>query len=379
MTCELNRASLKLLMQKPVLIDQMSDAGLRTSLSSQLRIGIDTEFMRERTFFSQLCLVQVSSGNDIYCIDPLRDSPENSGESASAFWETLMQIPWVLHSGRQDIEVVSQSALKFPKSVFDTQIAAALLGYAPQLGYAGLVAELFDVQLAKSHTRADWTRRPLSDAVLNYAAEDVLYLLPAYELLKERLEKLGRLAWAEEDSADLLQPALYDVDPGLAITRLKGARNLAGTSRSAAVRLAAWREREALRSNRPRQWIIKDKTLLNIAVTQPTSADELTAIPDMAERTARRASADILAAIREAQSDDDSYRPPARPDEAQKVLLKTLQQKTAHIAEELGVASEIIAPKKELSAAVHGDRSGRAFRGWRAELIGNTLLELLEN
>ena len=155
MTCELNRASLKLLMQKPVLIDQMSDAGLRTSLSSQLRIGIDTEFMRERTFFSQLCLVQVSSGEDIYCIDPLGDSPENSGESASAFWETLMQIPWVLHSGRQDIEVVSQSALKFPKSVFDTQIAAALLGYAPQLGYAGLVAELFDVQLAKSHTRAD--------------------------------------------------------------------------------------------------------------------------------------------------------------------------------------------------------------------------------
>jgi ribonuclease D len=244
-------------MQKPVYIDHMSDDRLHTSLSSQRRVGVDTEFMRERTYFSQLCLVQVSSGSDIFCVDPLGNSPENSGATADAFWQSLMQIPWVLHSGRQDIEVVSQSALKFPVSVFDTQIAAALLGYAPQMGYAGLVDELFDVQLAKSHTRADWSRRPLSDAVLEYAAEDVLYLIPAYELLKERLEKLGRLSWAEDDSADLLQPSLYDTNPDLAVARLKGARNLAGSARNAAVRLAAWREREALRSNRPRQWILK--------------------------------------------------------------------------------------------------------------------------
>ena len=357
----------------------MSDDRLHTALSSQRRVGIDTEFMRERTYFSQLCLVQVSSGSSIFCIDPLGKSPDNSGTSAAAFWETLMQIPWVLHSGRQDIEVVSQSALKFPVSVFDTQIAAALLGYAPQMGYAGLVAELFDVQLAKSHTRADWSRRPLSDAVLEYAAEDVLYLMPAYELLKERLEKLGRLSWAEDDSADLLQPSLYDTNPDLAVARLKGARNLAGSARNEAVRLAAWREREALRSNRPRQWIIKDKTLLDIAVTQPASANELATIPGMAERTVKRASPDILAAISDARMDGNDYKPPVRPDEAQKDLLKLLQQRVAGCAEQLGIASEIIAPKKELSAAVIGDRSGRVFKGWRAELIGNELLELLDN
>jgi ribonuclease D len=366
-------------MQKSVYIEHMSDDQLHASLSSQRRVGIDTEFMRERTYFSQLCLIQVSSGSDIFCIDPLGNSPENSGASADAFWQTLMQIPWVLHSGRQDIEVVSQSALKFPVSVFDTQIAAALLGYAPQMGYAGLVAELFDVQLAKSHTRADWSRRPLSDAVLEYAAEDVLYLMPAYELLKERLEKLGRLSWAEDDSADLLRPSLYDTNPDLAVARLKGARNLAGSARNAAVRLAAWREREALRNNRPRQWILKDKTLLDIAVTQPASASELAAIPGMAERTAKRASPEILAAISDAKSDDNDYRPPVRPDEAQKDLLKLLQQRIADCAEALGMASEIIAPKKELSAAVTGDRSGRVFKGWRAELIGNELLELLDD
>lgn len=368
-----------LYMKNPILIERMSDPDLLASLSAQRRIGIDTEFMRERTFFAQLCLVQIASGDDIYCVDPLGDVPDNSGSSAQTFWETLMQIPWVLHSGRQDIEVVSQSALKFPTSVFDTQIAAALLGYAPQMGYAGLVAELFDVQLAKSHTRADWSRRPLSGAVLQYAAEDVLYLLPAHEILQERLTKLGRQSWAEEDSADLLRPALYDVSPDAAVAKLKGARNLSGISRSAAIRLAAWREREALRSNRPRQWIVKDKTLLEIATTRPASADELEAIPGMAERTARRASGEILAAVSEAQSDTNEYQPPARPDEAQKSLLKMLQQLTAKCAEELGIASELVAPKKELAAAVSGDRSGRVFRGWRSDLIGSRLLEILEN
>jgi ribonuclease D len=362
-------------MQNPVYVDRLADERLHTSLSNQHRVGVDTEFMRERTYFSQLCLVQISSGDDIYCVDPLGDS---SKQAAGEFWQSLMQIPWVLHSGRQDIEVVSQSASQFPASVFDTQIAAALLGYAPQLGYAGLVAELFDVQLAKSHTRADWSKRPLSDAVLNYAAEDVLYLLPAYEILKERLEKLGRMSWAEEDAADLLQPDLYDTDPNLAIARLKGARKLTGKARSAAVGLAAWREREALRSNRPRQWIIKDKTLLDIAVSQPDTEARLMAIPEMAERTAKRASGAILAAINDAKSDNESYTPPTRPDEAQKALLKALQQQVAKCAEELGIATEIVAPRKELSAAVNDDYSGRVFRGWRAQLIGNKLQEMLE-
>jgi len=357
-------------------IDLMSDEQLRKSICLQQRIGIDTEFMRERTFFSQLCLIQVSSGDDIYCVDPLA---ETAAEAASAFWLALLKVPWVLHSGRQDIEVIYQTAGQLPASVFDTQIAAALLGYAPQLGYAGLVKELFDVQLAKSHTRADWSKRPLSAAVLDYAAEDVLYLLPARQKMQERLDKLGRLSWAEQDSAELLDPALYDIDPDLAVSRLKGAIGLSGAARNAAVRLAAWREREALRSNRPRQWIIKDKVLIEIATTQPKSADELAAIAGLAEKTVRRASGPILDALEAANSDDEKYLPPSRPDEVQKALLKRLQQTVSTCAEELGIATEIIAPKKELSAAIsNDDRSGRVFRGWRAELIGNELLGLLE-
>jgi ribonuclease D len=357
-------------------IELMSSERLRNALSAQDRIAIDTEFVRERTFFSQLCLVQIASGEDIYCVDPLADT---ASDVRAEFWELMMRNPWVLHSGRQDIEVIYQSAGAMPESVFDTQVAAALLGYAPQMGYAGMVAELFDVQLAKTHTRADWSKRPLTDALLEYAAEDVIYLLPARDLLCERLQQLGRLAWAEQDSADLLRPQLYDIDPDLAVARLKGARNLKGVMRSASVRLAAWREREAVRSNRPRQWIMKDKMLLDIAAGQPATREELAALPGMSPRTADRAAQDILAAVEAAKSDETDYKPPARPDAEQKALLKILQERVADLAGELGIANEIVAPRKELAAAVDGDRSGRVFSGWRAEIIGNELLGLLDS
>jgi len=357
-------------------IELMSSERLQNALSAQDRIAIDTEFVRERTFFSQLCLVQIASGEDIYCVDPLADT---ASDVRAEFWELMMRSPWVLHSGRQDIEVIYQSASAMPESVFDTQVAAALLGYAPQMGYAGMVAELFDVQLAKTHTRADWSKRPLTDALLKYAAEDVIYLLPARDLLCERLQQLGRLAWAEQDSADLLRPQLYDIEPDLAVARLKGARNLKGVMRSASVRLAAWREREAVRSNRPRQWIMKDKMLLDIAAGQPATREELAALPGMSPRTADRASQDILAAVEAAKSDETDYKPPARPDAERKALLKILQERVADLAAELGIANEIVAPRKELAAVVDGDRSGRVFSGWRAEIIGNELLGLLDS
>ena len=215
-----------------------------SDLAQHDRVGVDTEFMRERTFFAELSLVQVSAGADVYCVDPL------AGDSLRSFWETLADRTWVVHSARQDIEVIYQSAQLMPSTLFDTQVAGGLLGLAPQIGYAGLVKELFDVDISKAHTRANWSRRPIADALLQYAAEDVFYLLPAYEQLAGALEKKNRLNWALEDSALLLAPSLSEIDPALAIDRLKGARNLRGRSRAAAARLAAWREREALQISR---------------------------------------------------------------------------------------------------------------------------------
>lgn len=359
-------------------VELFADDTMNAELGDLERIGVDTEFMRERTFFSQLCLVQIATETGIVCADPLGKEAASDGWS-EPFWRAAMQPEWVVHSARQDIEVIYQSAGRMPAAVFDTQIAAAFLGYQPQLGYAGLVAELFSVELDKSHTRADWTKRPLSAAVLNYAAEDVLYLLPAYEELLQRLDKVGRQQWARQDSADLLDPALYETDPMLAINRLKGARNLRGRARAAALHLAAWREREALRANRPRQWIMRDHVLIEIAVSCPDNMSAMAAIDGIAEGTVRRAGDELLGILKDATHDESGYQPPTRPDEQQKSALKHMQKQVSKCADELGIAAELLAPKKELSAAMLGNRQSRVFNGWRRDIIGERLLETLES
>jgi len=359
-------------MPKFQFVDLDSNDAVSALLARDRRIGLDTEFMREKTFYPQLCLMQIATDDGIYCADPM------SNADLELFWQRLMDCPWVVHSARQDIEVLYHSSSRMPDTLFDTQIAAALLGYAPQLGYAGLVKELFGVELAKSHTRTDWTRRPLPAAALDYAAEDVEYLLPAYEILTERLSKLDRLRWAEEDSAFLLQPSLYKGDFGQAVERLKGARNLRGRARTAAVRLASWREHEAVRADRPRQWIMKDAVLLEIAAAGPRDQESLAEISGLAPRTLRRAGKDLLKILNDARVNSSDYEPPQKPNEKQKIILKSMQAAIVACAEELKIAAEIIAPKKELSASLNGDRDSRVFTGWRREVIGEKLLEMLE-
>jgi ribonuclease D len=360
------------------LIDLASDGTLVGVVSKYDRIGVDTEFMRERTYFAELCLLQVATPDEIFCADPLNRSPGND-KPFDEFWKAIIAPEWVVHSARQDIEVIYQTSGLMPKRIFDTQIAAAFLGFQPQVGYAGLVRELFGVELDKSHTRADWSKRPLADAVLQYAAEDVQYLLPAYEKLHDRLEEAGRLDWASQDSNDLLDTSLYETDPANSIDRLKGARNLRGRARAAAIRLATWRETEALRTNRPRQWIMRDAVLIEIAVACPQALKDLADIDGLMESTIRRAGSDLLRLVAEATHDSSGYEPPSRPDEQQKKLLKEMQRRVTASAVKNELGAELLAPRKELSAALLGNRDSRVFKGWRRDLIGNQLLELLEN
>ena len=357
-------------MPEHILVDNPDS--IVTKLEDHARVGVDTEFMREKTFFAELCLVQVSCNETIYCVDPL------SGNAMDAFWENLMGKTWVVHSARQDIEVIYQTAQKMPCGIFDTQIAAGFLGHAPQLGYASLVKELFDVDVPKSHTRANWSRRPLPEEYLHYAAEDVEFLLPAHEKLAAQLDDKGRLAWAEEDSMLLLSPALYDVDPALAIDRMKGARSLRGNRRAAAARLAAWRESEALRANRPRQWIAKDSALLDIASRLPSDVDALTETDGLPPGLIRRAGKDIIAAVAAAHDDANDYAPPRPPNESQKALLKAMQKLVAERSADLGIAAETVASKRDLSAVIlDGENSSRVLQGWRREIIGDQLLQML--
>lgn len=345
---------------------------LASELQSGHRLGMDTEFMREKTFFAELCLVQLATDERIYCVDPL------SGSDMAGFWHTVLGTPWVLHSGRQDIEVVYQTAGRMPRQVFDTQVAAGLLGHPPQMGYANLVSALFHVDIEKSHTRADWSRRPLPTAYLEYAAEDVEYLLPAFAALAGALQDKGRLAWAEEDSAQLLNPALYDVDPATAIDRLKAARNLRGKHRAAASRLAGWRENEALRANRPRQWIARDAALMELANRLPVNAAELTRIDGLPAGFVRRSGTTVTQLIAEAVAADSEYSPPPAPDDVQRGLLKAMQKRVARRAEELGIAAETIASRKDLSALISSPEApSRLLDGWRRGVIGAELVSLL--
>ena len=359
-------------------VDLKTDDQLGMTISLQSRVGVDTEFMREKTFYAQLCLIQIATESKIYCADPIGLDARNDARDKE-LWQAITGPAWVLHSGRQDLEVIYQTVDLMPGKVFDTQVAAALLGYQPQIGYGSLVSQLFGIELAKSHTRADWSQRPLPDALIEYAAEDVEYLLPAYDTLCKRLEKLGRLQWAIEDSMDLLNPSLYQSDATQAINRLKGAKNLRGRARSAAAHLAAWREREALRRDRPRQWIMRDSVLLDIAVNRPDTKNKLAATPGLAARTAARAGDQLIRLLADAENEQSDYEPPEKPSERQKAILKRMQKQVSDAAEELGLATELIAPKKELSSAMLGSRDLRIFRGWRREQIGQRLLEMLDD
>jgi len=341
-------------------------------LSGHAQLGVDTEFMREKTYFAQLCLIQISTPDAMYCVDPLVEAGQ------AAFWKQLLADSWVLHSARQDIEVVLQTAGAMPAEIFDTQVAAGLLGFPAQMGYAGLVKELFDVDMAKSHTRADWSRRPLKPEYLDYAAEDVEHLLPAADILSEKLDQKGRLDWAKQDSALLLDKSLYEISGEQAIDRLKGARNFRGAKRAAAVRLAAWREEEAIRRDRPRQWIIRDNVLLDIAYKMPTNENQLAAIDGMPPKVVGRVGKQLVDIISASRDDENSYQPPSPPDEAQKALLKQLQSEVAECAKDLHIAAETVASKRELSSVIiSGNRDTRVFSGWRQDLIGNQLLKLL--
>jgi ribonuclease D len=345
---------------------------LADSLQDTQAVGLDTEFMRERTYYPQLCLVQVNVGPDIFCVDPLADI------DLQPLWQSLHACELVVHSGRQDIEVIYLSAQQMPGKLFDTQVAAALLGEAPQIGYANLVNRLFDIELPKSHTRADWSSRPLRESFLEYAADDVEYLLEAHERLVGELSKADRLEWAREDSMALLNPALYVVEPARAIDRLRGARNFDGISRRVAESLAAWREERAESSDRPRQWIMKDAVLLQLAAQRPKTLSALSETPGMPPATLRKQGKVLLELINDPPR-ASNHQPPGRPGEADKAMLRLLSSVVAKVAEELGIAAEIIAPRKELADAIEGQRSLRVFCGWRRQVAGERLLEILES
>ena len=349
-------------------------AALAARLAAEPRVGLDTEFLRERTYRAQLCLVQLSSPGDAACVDPLAltDLTPLAGVLASS------AVIKVMHASRQDLEVLMPST-GLVRPVFDTQIAAALTGLPAQIGYAEAVRRLLGQQLAKSHTRTDWSRRPLSSEQLEYALDDVRYLLPLAARLEEELGRLGRLEWLAEELSTLEDAGALGTDPDDAWRRLKGLNELDPARVRLARALAAWRERRAVDSNRPRGWILDDAVLREIILRLPRSLEALAQIPGMPPAVVKHSGEELLAQLRGADIPDPSPPPPrrARPDPAKAALVKKLAAIIQAAARELNLVPEVLATRRDLELLADGSRDVGLLRGWRRGAVGERLLAAL--
>lgn len=357
-----------------VLVDQPQKlAAACRGITPGEMICIDTEFVRTTQFSPRLCLTQIAAGEHIFCIDELAEL------DAAPLWDILCAGDGlrVVHAAKQDMEVAWVRHKRLPNPLFDTQIAAALIGQPAQVGYAGLVKSLLDIDVDKTHTRADWSLRPLAPELIAYAASDVVHLPIVYSMLREQLEKLGRYAWAVEDSARLVDPTLYIVDPDEAWRRLAGIPRLPVPAQLRARRLARWREEYAFRADRPRQWILGDKSLLDIAMRRPRNESELAGCAEVPPGVARRQGDAILAELDAAAIDFDNgtdLKQETRPELVDPAQLKRLGRVVEDIAKSLSVAPEILATRKDLTAAIRGDLDIRPLTGWRRPVIGEPLI-----
>ncbi len=349
-------------------------APLVARLEREPRVGLDTEFLRERTYRAQLCLVQLSSPGDAACVDPLAltDLTALAGVLGSS------AVVKVMHASRQDLEVL-MPLTGLVRPVFDTQIAAALTGLPAQIGYAEAVRRLLGRQLAKSHTRTDWSRRPLSAEQLDYALDDVRYLLPLAERLHGELERLGRLEWLAEELAALEDTSALSTAPENAWQRLKGLRELDPTRGRVARALAAWRERCAMDHNRPRGWILDDAVLREIILRLPRTPEALSQIPAIPPGVVKRRGEELLALLRGAEIPDPPPPPPGRPrpDPAKAALVKKLAAIVQARSRELNLVPEVLATRRDLEQLADGARDVALLRGWRRATFGERLLGAL--
>jgi ribonuclease D len=343
-------------------------------LQSAARLAIDTEFMREKTYYPQLCLVQVATDSDCLLIDPLAGLDLDALHAVLADRSKLK----ILHAARQDLEVLQLGGHPVPAPVFDTQVAAAMLGFAPQCGYAELVARQLGHSIDKAQTRTDWSRRPLTPAQLAYAADDVHHLLQLQVELAAALEAKGRATWLAEDAAALEDPALYQTEPADAWRRLKGLGRLKPREQAAARAIAEWRERRAIESDKPRGWILSDEALYALATLAPRTTADLEAIRALPPGVARKRGDELLALIQAAISSPDApalERAPERPTPQENARVAKLQQIVRNEAAALEVSPEVLATRRDVEALVFKDRPESAvLRGWRRAVIGEKLL-----
>jgi ribonuclease D len=363
----------------PVLItDTDTLAALCARLRADTFVTVDTEFMRERTYWPELCVVQLAGEREVAVVDAMAPDLDLAPLGALLADPAVTK---VFHAARQDVEIFVLRFGATPVPLFDTQVAAMVAGFGDQIGYEALVSGLAGGQIDKAHRFSDWSRRPLSPAQVAYAAADVTWLRRVYARLCERLEREGRLSWVAEEMAELADPATYRADPERMWERLRprtGNRRLLGVLRA----VAAWREREAQRANVPRGRMLKDEAMLEIAASAPEDGEALGRIRGITRGFAEgRTGASLLAAIaaaralpEEALPEANSGRDGKRPSPALVALLKVL---LAANCEKHDVAPRLVASADDIERIAAEDAPDvPAAHGWREQVFGQDAMAL---
>ena len=341
-------------------------------------VTVDTEFLRETTFWPKVCVIQLASDDEAVAVDTIAE-----GLDLTPFFELMANpnVVKVFHAARQDLEIVWHLAKMIPAPLFDTQVAAMVCGYGDQVAYGELAQSICKVTLDKSSRFTDWSRRPLSDAQITYALADVTYLRDIYRALVAKLQKSERMSWLADEMGTLCSPATYEQHPDSAWERF---RHRARKPRDLAVLmdLAAWREREAQSKDVPRSRVLKDDILIEIALAAPRSAEALGNLRAFPRGRARaRAGADILAAIERGLERDPKNLPrierDRRPNGGGGATVELLKVLLRQVSEKHGVAAKMIATVDDLESIAADDRAKvAALSGWRFELFGAKALEL---
>ena len=340
-------------------------------------VAVDTEFLRERTYHARLCLVQVATPEECAAIDPLAIGDLSPLVELMRDEATVK----VFHACSQDMEVINHSLGVLPAPIFDTQVAAAFLGERMQTSYNGMVHAFCGVTLPKSESLTDWSRRPLTPEQLEYALDDVRYLIDAYGVIRERLTELGRMSWVLDELRPLADRAHYEVDERLAFRRVKRVNSLTRRQLAVARELAAWREARAERADIPRKWLMSDEVLLALAKRPPADAAGFRRM----RGTESLSDADVAAAMRaigRGESCPQEKLPflprPHRAAGAELESVTDLMYALIRlVSERSGVATGIIASRDELIDYVDNPERSPLREGWRFELVGTLIDDLL--
>ena len=355
-------------------------------LRAEGMFALDMEFASERSYFPRLHLVQVAIKGYAALIDPvvLND--------LEPFWDLVRDpdIRKITHAGRQDGEIVYHRAGSAPKGWYDTQVAAALLGMGDQIGYANLVSRMLGVRIKKTERVTDWSQRPLTDAQVRYALDDVLFLSEIYDRLEKDLAETGRKAWLVEELAIYQEDDTYRRDPRRSWLRVSGKRSLDRRGLALLRELAAWREEEAVRRDSPRPRVVSDDVLVEIAGRRPRTVDDLRPLRRLHPRERERSGAGLVEAVRlgmELPDDQLPLIPKAQPEDPGLSLVIHLMDVMLRLrAREHRIAPSYLGTQKVVRALAEYLASGstdeteapRLLHGWRQELVGNDLVALFE-